>query len=93
MSVMTPGGPPPPSTLGLRIGDTITVRPCFGMAEPTEVIVTGLEITKETRSKYGTPVDSVSWAIVIANRVLITSADHWYYSEQVIMPRVSVFDW
>ena len=87
MTVMTPGGPPPPSTLGLRIGDTITVRPCFGMAEPTQVIVTGLEITKETRSKYGTPVDSVSWAIVIANRVVINYGDRWCYSEQVIPPR------
>ncbi|MEE9383205.1 MAG: hypothetical protein V3V08_07310 [Nannocystaceae bacterium] len=87
MTVMTQGGQPPPSTTGLRVGDTITIRPCFGMAEPTEVIVTGLEFTKETRSKYGMAVQSIPWAMVIANRVLIEYADHWCYSEQVILPR------
>jgi len=39
MSIMQQGGHPPPRTTGLRIGDAITVRPCFGMAEPTEVIL------------------------------------------------------
>ena len=67
----------------ISIGQLVYVRPCFGLAPPILVRVDGLEVTEESRSKYGEPVTSAVWSLVDLNRVLVTYGRSWCYSEQL----------
>ena len=68
----------------IKVGDTIMYRGCFGSDAPKQVVVDGLTLTDETRSKYGLDVREVFIKDVKANRVLFSLNDgHWCYAEQV----------
>lgn len=69
----------------VRIGDFVEWRGHFGIAEPQRVRVEELEVTERPRTKYGESVESASWELVRANRVLFTlSTGNWAYGEQVM---------
>ena len=71
----------------LRVGDEIMYRPTWGTGPLTRVRVTGMEITTEPRSKYGTTVEEVSWDLVQANCVIFDlSNGKWAYSEAIDIP-------
>jgi hypothetical protein len=74
----------------LRIGDTITVRTGFGLSDPTEILVTGLEITERPREKEGgEKVIAAPWERVRQNRVVVSYGENrWAYSEQVVIPKL-----
>ena len=68
----------------LSIGDKVMWRGGFGSDAPKVATVTGLELTRDPRTKYGIPANSVTWKRVEENRVLITLDNgHWCYGAQV----------
>ena len=72
----------------IKIGDFISLKPCFGMADMVTTRVTGLTLTTAPRTKYGVEVESVTAAHVYDNRVLFSyqvpdGSGRWAYSEQV----------
>ena len=73
----------------IRIGDYVSLKPAFGMADVIAVEVTGLTLTDAPRSKYGDEVDSVSEDDMIGNRCLVSyrcadGSGRWAYAEQVV---------
>ena len=68
----------------LCVGDLVMWRGGFGKDEAKCATVTGLELTRDQRTKYGTPTQSCTWERVEENRVLITLDNgHWCYGSQV----------
>ena len=73
----------------IRVGDSTSYRPAFGMAPLTQATVISMELTKHPREKYGVDVIEADPQHVRENRVLFTvqidGADHasWAYSEQI----------
>jgi cell shape-determining protein MreC len=68
----------------LRVGDRVLWSGCFGTEEPKEATVGAIEITEQPRSKYGQAVNSVPWALVYLNRVVVSFTNcHWAYGEQI----------
>lgn len=68
----------------ITVGDKIMWRGGFGKDTPKVATVTGLELTREPREKYGLATQSVTWERVEENRVLFTLDNgHWCYGEQV----------
>ena len=68
----------------IRVGDTIQYRPAWGTDPSKRVKVVSLEVTKESREKYGSRVSVVTYSEVADNRVCFDLDDgHWCYSSQV----------
>lgn len=88
--------------LDLRIceGSRVFVRPVFGMGDPIEALVCGLEVTEQPRTKDGVRVPATTWRHVRENRCLVdyrpadpelAAADgellRWAYGSQVYPTR------
>ena len=68
----------------VSIGDVVCWRGAWGEVAAKVVQVLGLEITDHPREKYGREVDSATWSMVRANRVLFTLDNgHWAYGSQI----------
>ena len=66
----------------LKIGDKVNWRGDFGMAEPREAIVEGIDLTKG--GKYGDPVNEIEWSQVYDRNVVVTLDNgHWAYADQI----------
>ena len=67
----------------LKIGDNVMWRGAWGTQPPVETTVTGIELCS-VGSKYGMPVDKVSWNKVFDRGVVVTlSNGHWAYGDQI----------
>lgn len=68
----------------LKIGDTVMWCGWFGAHAPKPAVVTGMEVTKQPRDKYGKQVKEVDWSLVEDNRVcFMLDNGHWAYSDQI----------
>ena len=68
----------------ITIGDTVMWRGGFGKDEPIEATVTGLELTRDPRTKYGLATESSTWERAREDRLLVTLDNgHWCYGSQV----------
>lgn len=68
----------------LQVGDAVMWRGNFGTSVPAVARVVALEVTAEPREKYGEPASSAPWALVFANRVVVTLDNGtWAYGEQL----------
>lgn len=78
------------ATRSIKVDDTVTYRPAWGMDAPVAVKVLGMEVTQFPREKYGKEVDEVSYGLVQQNRVLFTLDNgHWCYANQIILGEVA----
>ena len=71
-------------TTTLRVGDPVMWKGSWNTQPAERAVVTGLQVTDHPREKYGEEVESVSWALVDANRVLFSLDNgHWAYGDQI----------
>ena len=72
----------------IKINDTITYRPSFGMGAPKTVQIEHMELCDQPRSKYGKSVTTVTVDDIKRNMVMFDLSDgHWCYSDQIVLPR------
>ena len=73
-----------PDSEKIRVGDTVQYRPAWGTDPSKRVKVVSLEVTEESREKYGSKVSVVTYSEVADNRVCFDLDDgHWCYASQV----------
>ena len=68
----------------ISIGDKIMWRGGFGKDAPKVATVTGLELTRDPRTKYGLATESSTWERAREDRLLVTLDNgHWCYGSQI----------
>ena len=66
----------------IKKGTKVIYRPCFGIFEPIEVVVSYVQRSEYKRCKYGNIVESVPFA-EREYCVFGLSDGHWCYGEQI----------
>ena len=83
---------------GFKIGDRVSWRGAWGTHTPQKATITEIEVVENVGDKYGTPVETVSYEMVRARKVIFSLISEegkgkWAYPENVAPIGIDPRDW